>query len=165
MVKSEKPLRTSRFYPDALAATDLHHRLLQRCAVRWLSYRNGKPLKLQRLRYTDSSEKTGFFGDFFRLLQLFCFSKLWVQIFRKLLSGSNSFISGVFCGNGDFQWVYHTIPFEVVKFMGEFLGKLRHSLYLQCLPKHRNSAKPLTIPHSVTANHYRRVSRDILTLF
>ena len=32
-----------------------------------------------------------------KMLQLLCFSKLWAQIFRAILSVSNSFISGVFC--------------------------------------------------------------------
>ena len=32
----------------------------------------------------------------------FCFSKLWAQIFRKVLSVSNSFISVVFC-----DWEHH----------------------------------------------------------
>ena len=34
------------------------------------------------------------------MLFLFCFSKLWAQIFREVLSASNSFISGVFFVSG-----------------------------------------------------------------
>ena len=45
------------------------------------------------------------------LLGLFCFSKLCAQIFREFLSGSNSFISGVFLCSGSCQkWGWVSTP-------------------------------------------------------